>query len=88
MSMESLVIWLIVGGIAGFLAASLMNSGGLRLTGHHLVDTIITGIIGAVIGGWVFNLLKISLGSSIINSIVSATAGAVLLIFGLRLLKR
>jgi uncharacterized membrane protein YeaQ/YmgE (transglycosylase-associated protein family) len=88
MSLESLLIWLVVGGVAGFLAGMIMKSGGLSLTGNNIVDTIITGIVGAVIGGFLFNVLQISIGSGLINSIVSAVAGAVLLIFGLRLIKR
>jgi uncharacterized membrane protein YeaQ/YmgE (transglycosylase-associated protein family) len=88
MSLESLVIWLVVGGIAGLLAGMIMKSGGLRLTGNNIVDTIITGIIGAVIGGFLFSALKISIGTGLVNSIVSAVAGAIVLIFGLRLIKR
>ena len=88
MSLESLVIWLIVGGVAGLLAGMIMKSGGLSITGNNIIDTIITGIVGAVIGGWLFGALGIQIGSGIVSSIISAVAGAALLIFGLRLIKR
>ena len=88
MSLESLVIWLIVGGVAGLLAGMIMKSGGLSITGNNNIDTIITGIVGAVIGGWLFGALGIQIGSGIVSSIISAVAGAALLIFGLRLIKR
>jgi uncharacterized membrane protein YeaQ/YmgE (transglycosylase-associated protein family) len=52
MSLETLIVWLIVGGVAGWLATLIMKSGGLRLTGNHLADTIITGIIGAFSVRW------------------------------------
>lgn len=88
MSPETLVIWLVVGAVAGWLAGMIMKSGGLALTGNHLVDTIITGLIGAVIGGWLLGALRIYPGGGMIGAIISAVIGAVVLIFGLRLLRR
>ena len=54
MALESLIIWLIVGAVAGWLASQIMKRGGLALTGNALVDSIITGIIGAFVGGWLW----------------------------------
>ncbi len=88
MSLETLIVWLIVGGVAGWLATLIMKSGGLRLTGNHLADTIITGIIGAFLGGWLLGALGVSIGSGIVGAIISALIGAIVLIFGLGLLKR
>jgi uncharacterized membrane protein YeaQ/YmgE (transglycosylase-associated protein family) len=88
MSLESLIIWLVVGGVAGWLASQIMKSGGLRLTGNHLVDTIITGIIGAFVGGWLLGALGVSFGPGIIGAIISALIGAVVFIFGLGLIRR
>lgn len=88
MTIEGLIIWLIVGAVAGWLASQIMKSGGLSLTGNHLVDTIITGIIGAFVGGWLLGLLGVSFGGGIIGSIISALIGAVVFIFGLGLIKR
>ncbi|MFM2422927.1 MAG: hypothetical protein RL291_1457, partial [Pseudomonadota bacterium] len=58
MALEQIVIWLVVGGVAGWLASMIMNRGGLKITGNHLVDTIITGIAGAFIGGWLLSMLR------------------------------
>ena len=88
MSLESIVIWLIVGGVAGWLASQIMKSGGLGLTGNHVADTIITGIIGAFVGGWLLGVLGVSIGGGLVGSIISAVIGAVVLIFGLGLLRR
>jgi uncharacterized membrane protein YeaQ/YmgE (transglycosylase-associated protein family) len=88
MSLESLVIWLVVGGVAGLLAGMIMKSGGLRLTGNNLVDTIITGIIGAIIGGFLLGALGVSIGGGLVGAIISAVIGAVVLIFGLRVLNK
>ncbi len=74
--------WLVIGGIAGWLAGTLMKGGGFGI----IVD-IIVGIIGAFIGGWVFGLLGISAGGWI-GSLVTATIGAVILLFVIRLFKR
>jgi uncharacterized membrane protein YeaQ/YmgE (transglycosylase-associated protein family) len=47
----SIVSWIVVGGLAGWIAAMIMK------TDHSLVKNIVTGIIGALIGGFVMNLL-------------------------------
>ncbi len=88
MSAESLIIWLIVGGVAGWLASLVMNRGGLSLTGNHLVDTIITGIIGAFVGGWLLGVLGVHIGSGLVGAVISALIGAVVFIFGLGLIRR
>lgn len=88
MALESLILWLIVGGVAGWLAGVIMKGGGLRLTGNQLVDDIITGIIGAFIGGWLLGTLGIFTGYGIIGAIISALIGACILIFGLRMIRR
>ena len=88
MSLESLIIWLIVGGVAGWLASQIMKGGGLALTGNHIVDTIITGIIGAFVGGWLLGLLGIGFGGGMVGAIVSALIGAIAFIFGLGLIRR
>ena len=48
-SLESLIWWLIVGLIAGFLASIVMRGGG-----YGIVGDIVVGLIGAFIGGWLF----------------------------------
>ena len=64
-SLESLIWWLIVGLIAGFLASVVMRGGG-----YGIVGDIVVGLIGAFIGGWLFSLLGVSSGGSLLGSII------------------
>jgi uncharacterized membrane protein YeaQ/YmgE (transglycosylase-associated protein family) len=58
MSLQQIVIWIIVGGIAGWLADMAVK--GVRL---GLLGAILVGIIGGFLGGWLFGLLNISIGA-------------------------
>jgi uncharacterized membrane protein YeaQ/YmgE (transglycosylase-associated protein family) len=81
---QSLIVILIIGLIAGWLAGKLMKGGGFGIIGD-----IIVGVIGAFIGGWLWGLLKLpSIGPWWLTAIVSATIGACILLFILRLIKR
>jgi uncharacterized membrane protein YeaQ/YmgE (transglycosylase-associated protein family) len=80
---HGLIMWLIIGAIAGWLAGLLVKGGGFGL----IVD-IIVGIVGAVIGGWLAGILGISIGSGFIGSVIVAVVGAVILLFVIRLFKR
>lgn len=88
MAIETLIVWMIVGAVAGILANMIMKGGGLKLTGNSLVDNIITGMVGALVGGWLLGVLKISIGSGLAAAVISALIGSCVLIFGLRLIKR
>ena len=78
-SLESLIWWLIVGLIAGFLASMVMRGGG-----YGIVGDIIAGLIGAFIGGWLFGQLGINTGGGLLGSIIVAFIGACILIALLR----
>jgi uncharacterized membrane protein YeaQ/YmgE (transglycosylase-associated protein family) len=80
-AMSTVIWWLVIGLIAGFLASVVMRGGG-----YGIVGDIIAGIIGGFIGGWLFGLLGISAGGSIIGSIIVAFIGACILIAILRLI--
>jgi uncharacterized membrane protein YeaQ/YmgE (transglycosylase-associated protein family) len=82
MDITSLLIFLAIGAVAGWLAGVLMSGGGFGLLGD-----IVVGIIGALIGGVLYGALGISAGG-LVGAIVTATVGAVVLIFILRLVKR
>lgn len=82
MDIQTLLIILAIGAVAGWLAGVIMKGGGYGLLGD-----IVIGIIGAFVGGFLFGLLGISAGG-LIGQIITATAGAVVLIFVLRLLKK
>lgn len=83
MSVESILIWALVGAVAGWLAGLVVRGGGFGLVGN-----IIVGIIGAFLGGWLFSLSGIAIGAGIINTIFTAFIGAVVLLLLVRVLKR
>ncbi len=85
MDLEGIIIWLIVGAIAGWLAGTVVKGGGFGLIGD-----IIVGIIGAVIAGWLLPRLHINIavGSAIVTEIIDAFIGAVILLVILRLVRR
>ena len=81
---NSLIVILIIGLIAGWLAGQIMKGGGFGLVGD-----LIVGIIGAFIGGWLWVVLKLPvLGPWWLTDIVSAVIGACILLFVLRLVRR
>jgi uncharacterized membrane protein YeaQ/YmgE (transglycosylase-associated protein family) len=85
-SVGAIVVWIVVGLIAGILAKWAMpgpDPGGV-------VVTALIGIIGGFIGGWVLNLLGFagSMGSFSVGSILTATLGAIILLAIYRLLTR
>ena len=82
MDIQTLLIILAIGAVAGWLAGVIMKGGGYGLLGD-----IVIGIIGAFVGGFLFGLLGISAGG-LIGQIITATAGAVVLIFVLRMVKK
>ncbi|MCL4273455.1 MAG: GlsB/YeaQ/YmgE family stress response membrane protein [Anaerolineales bacterium] len=83
MTLESIIIWIIVGGIAGTIADWLVS--GIRL---GCFGTVVIGIIGAFVGAWLLGQLNISIGSGIVNDVITASIGAIVLLLGLRLLRR
>jgi uncharacterized membrane protein YeaQ/YmgE (transglycosylase-associated protein family) len=81
---NSLVVILIVGLIAGWLAGQIM-----RGSGYGLIGDLIVGIIGAFIGNWLWGVLRLpTIGNFWISAIVISTVGALVLLFVLRLIKR
>ena len=83
MRAESMVAWLIVGAVAGWLAGLVVRGFGFGLIGN-----IVVGIIGAFIAGWLLPRLGIHIGRGLIGSTIHATIGAVLLLFVLGLVRR
>ncbi len=53
-----------------------------------MLMNIVVGVIGALIGGWVFDLLGIGVGNGLIGSLITALVGAILLLWIISLLKR
>lgn len=82
-SNESLLVILVVGVVAGWLAGQIVRGAGFGL----IVDLVI-GIIGAFIGDWLLPQIGIHLGTGIVSAIINATIGAVLLLLVVGLLQR
>lgn len=80
--MEGLLLLIFIGLVAGWLAGVLVKGGGFGILGD-----IVVGVLGAVIGGYLFGVVGIG-GSGLLGQILVATVGAVLLIFVLRLIRR
>ncbi len=83
MTVETFLIWCLVGAVAGWLAGLVVRGGGFGLVGN-----IIVGIIGAFLGGWLFGVAGFSIGAGIINTIFTAFIGAVVLLLIVRVIKR
>ncbi len=81
--METLIVYLVVGLVAGFLASKVVRGGGLGMIGD-----IVVGLVGGVIGGWLSGRFGVFSGAGILGSIVTAFVGAVILLVIVRLLKR
>ena len=86
MSLESIVIWLLLGAVAGWLAGNVMKGKGFGLVGN-----IVVGILGSFIGGWLGGQLGIggaAVGGFSIASILTAFFGAIVLLFIISLVKK
>jgi uncharacterized membrane protein YeaQ/YmgE (transglycosylase-associated protein family) len=79
------IVWfLLIGLVAGWLASHL-----IKVRGLGLVEKLVVGVIGAVIGGYVFRALPVDLPvSGTAGSLITATVGAVILLFALKLIRR
>jgi len=82
MEPQGIIIWLVIGAVAGWLAGQVVKGGGFGLVGD-----IIVGIIGSVLGGWLFGTYVVGTGG-ILGAIIASTIGAIILLFILRLIKR
>jgi uncharacterized membrane protein YeaQ/YmgE (transglycosylase-associated protein family) len=81
-SSESLLVILLVGLVAGWLAGQIVQDSGFGLFGD-----IVIGIIGAFIGSWLLPQLGIYLGSGLVAAIINATIGALVLLFLISLVR-
>lgn len=83
MDLLSVILWIVVGAIAGWIAGELMRGHGFGLVGN-----IVVGIVGAFIGGLVFSALGVGPGLGLIGSLITAIIGAVILLFVVGLVRR
>ena len=83
MDATAILIWIIVGAIAGWLAGLVVRGAGFGLLGD-----IIVGIVGAFIAGWLLPRIGVHLGVGFVAAVIDAFIGAVILLIILRLLRR
>ena len=82
MGTQNLVLLLLVGVVAGFAAGKIMKGAGFGLLGD-----LVVGVAGAFVGVWVLGMLGIATGG-LFGLLLAAIAGALLLLFLVRLIKR
>ena len=82
MTAQSIIVFLIIGAIAGWLAGLIVKGFGFGLVGN-----IVVGIVGAFIAGWLFPYVGLAFGGGVLASILHATIGAVILLVLIRLVK-
>ncbi len=80
---QSLLVWLIVGAVAGWLAGVVVKGGGFGLVGD-----IVVGIIGAFIAGYMLPRFGIHLAVGMVGMILDAAIGAIVLLLIIRLIRR
>lgn len=75
MKLEEVVVLILTGAVAGWLAGLMLRKGGLNILG-----IIVIGVVGAFIGEWLFDLVGIAFKNKWVDSLVTATLGAVILL--------
>jgi uncharacterized membrane protein YeaQ/YmgE (transglycosylase-associated protein family) len=76
------IIFLVIGALAGWLAGVIMKGGGFGFIGN-----IVVGVVGAFLGGWLLPKLGVSIGGDF-GGFITAVIGAVILLFIVRLIKK
>jgi uncharacterized membrane protein YeaQ/YmgE (transglycosylase-associated protein family) len=77
------IVWLIVGAIAGWLAGVIVKGGGFGLIGN-----IVIGIIGAIVAGWVLPLFGVLIGGGFFAQVINAAIGAIIVLLVVAFIKR
>ncbi len=83
MEVHGMLVWIVIGALAGWLSGKIVNGSGFGF----LMDVVV-GIAGAFLGGWLAGVAGLHAGGGFISSVITATLGAVALLFALRLVKR
>lgn len=83
MGIEGLLIFIIIGAIAGWLAGTIYKGYGFGLLGN-----IVVGIVGAALASWIFPKLGLWVDGGVIAQIIWATLGAIVLLFLISLVRK
>lgn len=81
--MHGIIIWLIIGGLAGWIAGLIVQG-----TGFGILGDIVVGIVGAIVAGWLLPQLGIHIGTGFVTEVVDAIIGAVILLVVVGLIRR
>jgi uncharacterized membrane protein YeaQ/YmgE (transglycosylase-associated protein family) len=81
MTLELFVMWVLVGLLAGWLAGFVMKGGG-----YGLIGDIVLGLVGSLLGSWIFRALGVAVGAGLFIAVVVAFIGAVLVIGAQRMI--
>ena len=81
-----IIIWLVVGGLAGWIASMIMKTDAQM----GILANVVVGIIGALLGGWLVGLFGVEVADGQLNipSILTAILGAVVLLWILKAVRR
>lgn len=83
MGVESFIIFLLIGAVAGWLAGVITKGGGFGLVGN-----IVVGVVGAFVAGWLLPQIGLHLGAGIVGAIINAAIGGVIVLVVLSLIRR
>ena len=81
MTLELFVMWMLVGLLAGWLAGFVMKGGG-----YGLIGDIALGLVGSLLGSWIFRALGVAVGAGLFMAVVVAFVGAVFVIGAQRMI--
>lgn len=77
------IIWLIIGALAGWLAGLIVHG-----SGFGLIRDIVIGILGAVVAGWLLPRAGIHIGTGFVPQVINAAIGAIIILVVLDLIRR
>jgi uncharacterized membrane protein YeaQ/YmgE (transglycosylase-associated protein family) len=69
------IVWLIIGGVAGWLAGKILQGGGFGLIGN-----VVIGICGSVLAGWLLPQIGVHIGTGLVSELINALIGALAII--------
>lgn len=78
-----IILWIVIGAVAGWIAGELMRGHGFGVIGN-----IVVGIVGAIIGGLIFDAMDVAPSLGILGSLIMSLIGAIILLFVLGLFGR
>lgn len=81
--MDSILISLVIGAIAGWLAGQVVKGGG-----YGLVGNIVLGVVGSIVAGWLLPRIGLYIGGGLLGAIINAAIGAIIVLLVIALLRK